>query len=66
MAEAYPNGRGPERAGVVNISPRMIEDVLFTHPAAAAIGVPDESWGETVLSSVTNGRGGIFRAAAWR
>jgi acyl-CoA synthetase (AMP-forming)/AMP-acid ligase II len=48
----------------------MIEDVLFhPHPAiaaAAAIGVPDESWGETVPSSVTNGRGGVFRGAAWR
>ncbi|QGN55890.1 class I adenylate-forming enzyme family protein [Novosphingobium sp. Gsoil 351] len=36
-------------SGGVNIYPREIEEVLFTHPAiadVAVVGVPDETWGE--------------------
>ena len=36
-------------SGGVNIYPREIEEVLFTHPAiadVAVVGIPDERWGE--------------------
>jgi len=42
-------------SGGSNIFPRHIEEVLYTHPAileAVAVGVPDETWGETVHAVV--------------
>ena len=41
--------------GGENMSPGEIEDVLLTHPGvkdAAAIGVPDQQWGEKVVAVV--------------
>lgn len=38
------------KSGGVQIWPREVEDVIYTHPAVlhcAVIGVPDEKWGET-------------------
>ncbi|MDT7615049.1 MAG: hypothetical protein QOF00_2496 [Pseudonocardiales bacterium] len=41
--------------GGANVYPREVEDVLYAHPAvaeAAVVGVPDDTWGETVLAVV--------------
>jgi fatty-acyl-CoA synthase len=41
--------------GGINIYPREIEDLLFTHPQIAevsVIGVPDERWGEQIAAVI--------------
>lgn len=54
----YIKGRKTDviRSGGENISPLEIEEVIQRHPAVkevVAIGVPDESWGESVRAVVT-------------
>jgi acyl-CoA synthetase (AMP-forming)/AMP-acid ligase II len=47
-------------SGGENVSSIEVEDCLFQHPAvaeAAAIGVPDEKWGETVKALVVRRHG---------
>ena len=44
------------KSGGINIFPKEIEDIIYTHHAvlhAAVIGVPDEKWGETVKAMIT-------------
>ena len=45
--------------GGINVYPREIEEVLFTHEAireAAVIGVPDDYWGEKLVAFVVTAR----------
>ncbi len=42
-------------SGGENISPREVEDVIYSHPAVlevAVIGMPDEKWGEAVKAII--------------
>lgn len=42
-------------SGGLNIYPKEIEEVLYTHPAVlecAVIGVPDKEWGEAVMAVI--------------
>ena len=53
-------------SGGVNVYPAEIDAVLLTHPAvadAAAIGVPDDEWGERVLAVVELRAGAKVEAA---
>jgi acyl-CoA synthetase (AMP-forming)/AMP-acid ligase II len=50
-------GRGDDTIirGGENIAPAEIEDVLLEHPsvtAAAAVGLPDDEWGQRILAAV--------------
>jgi acyl-CoA synthetase (AMP-forming)/AMP-acid ligase II len=50
-------------SGGLNVYPRMVEDVLHSHPAvaeAAVVGAPDERWGETVRAIVVPRAGALL------
>jgi len=64
-------GRGDDTIirGGENIAPAEIEDALLEHPAvssAAAVGVPDEEWGERVGAMVSLRPGACVDADALR
>lgn len=47
-------------SGGLNVYPREVEDVIYSHPAVAmvcVIGVPDEKWGEAVKAVVVLKKG---------
>jgi long-chain acyl-CoA synthetase len=58
-------------SGGVNIYPREIEDVLYTHPGiadCAVFGIPDESWGEILVAMIQPSKGaelGEDEVVAW-
>jgi acyl-CoA synthetase (AMP-forming)/AMP-acid ligase II len=52
--------------GGENISPREVEEVLYTHPEiveAAIIGIPDDHWGEVVKALIVLREGAKVTAA---
>jgi acyl-CoA synthetase (AMP-forming)/AMP-acid ligase II len=52
-------------SGGENVSPREVEEVIYSHPAvleAAVIGVPDETWGEAVRAVVVLKEGHVVTA----
>ena len=52
-------------SGGENIYPREVEEVLYTHPEisdAAVVGVPDETWGESVKAFVVRKPGSAISA----
>lgn len=54
-------------SGGLNISSREVEDALSDHPdvqEAAAIGIPDEKWGEAVVGVVVMRKGATLDVAA--
>lgn len=53
--------------GGLNIYPREIEDLLYTHPViaeAVVVGVPDDQWGERVVAVLRLHRGQSMPAPA--
>jgi len=43
-------------SGGINVYPREIEEVIYTHPAVmdcSVIGIPDEKWGESIKAVIT-------------
>ena len=54
-------------SGGVNVYPREVEEVLFSHPAVAdvaVVGTPDETWGEVVTAVVVARAGAAIDAEA--
>jgi acyl-CoA synthetase (AMP-forming)/AMP-acid ligase II len=52
-------------SGGENVSPREVEEVIYSHPAvfeATVIGVPDEKWGEAVRAVIVRKEGQVVTA----